>query len=142
MALNEFDVIHDPYHPEYIGYSFSENDPWEIDHGDGNHHGWPGVVLSAPQTPSKPLREEDLHTGNPHEGHKDLSEEFRKATIPMPKTYTQEQVDQMLRLASAGIKATVEKVEEKERETQKGRGETRVKPILEGYPLCGPSLCL
>ena len=68
-ALNEFDVIRDPYHLEYIGYSFSENDQWEIDHRDGNHHGRPGVVptTTAPQTPSKPLRESDLHTGNDHE---------------------------------------------------------------------------
>ena len=73
---------------------------------------------TAPQTP-KPLREEDLHTGNPHEGRKDLSKEFRNATVPMPKTYTQEQVDQMLKLASAGIKVTVEKVEEKEGKPEK-----------------------
>jgi hypothetical protein len=55
-------------------------------------------TTTAPQTPNKPLREEDLHTGNPHEGHKDLSEEYRRATVPTPKTYTQEQVDQMLKV--------------------------------------------
>jgi hypothetical protein len=79
-ALNEFDVIRDPYHPYYIGYSYSEKDQWEIDHRNGTHHGQPGVVptTTAPQTPSKPLRESDLHTGNDREGHKDLSEEFRK----------------------------------------------------------------
>jgi hypothetical protein len=76
-------------------------------------------VPSAPQTPSKPLRESDLHTGNDHEGHKDLSEEFRKATIPVPKIYTQEQVDQMLKLASAGINITVERVEGKEGKPEK-----------------------
>ena len=73
----------------------------------------------APQTPSKPLRESDLHTGNDHEGHKDLSEEFRKATIPAPKTYTQEQVDEMLKLASVGMKVSVEKVEGKEGKPEK-----------------------
>ena len=120
-ALNEFDVIRDPYHPDYIGYSYSENDQREIDHRNGTLHGRPGVVptTTAPQTPSKPLREEDLHTGNPHEEQKDLSEEFRRATIPMPKTYTQEQVDQMLKLASAGAKVTVEKEGEKEEKPEK-----------------------
>ena len=73
----------------------------------------------AHQTPSKPLKESDLQTGNDHEGHKDLSEEFRKASIPTPKTYTQEQVGQMLKLASAGIKVSVEKVEEKEGKPEK-----------------------
>ena len=65
------------------------------------------------------MRESDLHTGNDHKGHKDLSEEFRKATIPAPKTYTQEQVDEMLKLASAGMKVSVEKVEGKEGKPEK-----------------------
>ena len=119
--MNDFDVIRDPYHPEYIGYSYSENDQQEIDHRNGTLHGRPGVVptTTAPQTPSKPLKEEDLHTGNPHEGRKDLSEDFGGASIPMSKTYTQEQVDQMLKLASAGAKITVEKEEEKEEKPEK-----------------------
>ena len=45
-----------------------------------------------------------------------------KATIPAPKTNTQEQVDQTLKLASAGIKVTVERVEGEGRETRKGGG--------------------
>ncbi len=43
-----------------------------------------------------------------------------KATIPAPKTNTQEQVDQTLKLASAGIKVTVERVEGKEGKLEKG----------------------
>ena len=42
-----------------------------------------------------------------------------KATIPAPKTNTQEQVDQTLKLASAGIIVTVGKVEEKEEKPEK-----------------------
>ena len=42
-----------------------------------------------------------------------------KATIPAPKTNTQEQVDQTLKLASAGIKVTVERVEGKEGKLEK-----------------------
>ena len=97
-SLKAFKVIRDPLSPNYIGYSFSVNDQREISYKDGSHHGKPGVVpkatepqtpslhgkpgvvpeATAPQTPSKPLRESDHHTGNDHEGHKDLSEEFRK----------------------------------------------------------------
>jgi hypothetical protein len=79
-SLKAFKVIRDPLSPNYIGYSFSVNDQREISYKDGSHHGKPGVVptTTAPQTPSKPLRESDHHTGNDHEGHKDLSEEFRK----------------------------------------------------------------
>jgi hypothetical protein len=89
------------------------------------------------------LRESDLHTGNDHEGHEDLSEEFRKVTIPAPpKTYTQEQVDQTLKLASAGIKVTVERVEGKEGKLEKEEEKHDSPPILESYPLCDPALCL
>ena len=42
-----------------------------------------------------------------------------KATIPAPKTNTQEQVDQTLKLASAGIMVTVERVEGKEGKLEK-----------------------
>ncbi len=57
-SLKAFKVIRDPLSPNYIGYSFSVNDQREIDYKDGSHHGKPGVVptTTAPQTPSKPMR--------------------------------------------------------------------------------------
>ena len=83
-------------------------------------HGKPGVEpdATAPQTPGLPMKGADLHTED-HGAFKDLSDEFRKATIPAPKTYTQEQVDQMLKLASTGVKVTIERVEGKEEEPEK-----------------------
>ena len=56
-----------------------------------------------------------------------------KATIPAPKTNTQEQVDQTLKLASAGIKVTVERVEGWEGKLEKEEmGKTMVLPSLKG----------
>ena len=107
MDLNAFKVERDPQSPNYIGYSYTDHDRKEIDYKRGNHHGKPGVVPTATalQTSSKPMNEPDLHSEDD--------------PGPAPKTYTQEQVDQMLKLASAGINITVERVEGKEGKPEK-----------------------
>ncbi len=59
----------------------------------------------APQIPSKHMKE------SKHDSHQSPSDQFKAATIPSLKViFTQEQVEQMLKIASEGVKVTFEKV--------------------------------
>ena len=57
------------------------------------------------------MKESELdHSGLDHDSHQSPSDQFKAATIPALKViFTQEQVEQMLKLASEGVKVTFEK---------------------------------
>jgi hypothetical protein len=57
------------------------------------------------------MKESELdRSGLDHDSHQSPSDQFKAATIPALKViFTQEQVEQMLKLASEGVKVTFEK---------------------------------
>ena len=86
------------------------------------------------------MKESELdRLGFDHDSHQSPSDQFKAATIPALKViFTQEHVEQMLKLASEGVKVTFEKVEGKEGKLEKEEEEHDSSQSLRATPYVAP----